>query len=68
MRRLDAWSPAAIFQGYMRYEPAAWEKVGCGNLRRLDDFLAVRNRASKSGACAGVEVVPKGVGRPLDVS
>ncbi len=51
---------AAVFQDYVRYEMTARENIGYGDLPRLDDMSAIRNAASKSGADAVVETLPKG--------
>ena len=49
---------AAVFQEYVRFELAARDNIGFGDLPRLDDQPAIESAAAKSGAADFVATLP----------
>ena len=49
---------AAVFQDYVRFELAARDNIGFGDLPRLDDQPAIESAAVKSGAAEFVATLP----------
>ena len=61
---------AAVFQDFVRYDIAAAENIGVGDVNRIDDFVGIKDAAEKGGADKVIEQLPKGyetiLGRTLD--
>ena len=59
---LESWRArlAVIFQDFVRYELAAADNVGLGELRLLDDRTALATAAARAGTLKLIEALPEG--------
>jgi len=51
---------SAVFQDFQQYELAAWENIGLGDVKHVDDFVRIRQAAINAGVHTVIEGLLQG--------